>query len=97
MNNLLNFLIRHSSWFIFILYVILSCVMLFQTNPYQQSVYLTSANAVTASVYEGFSAVTSYFHLRDINDDLQLRNAQLEMEVIDLRNQVNNYKMQVPD
>ncbi len=97
MNNLLNFLIRHSSWFIFILYVILSCVMLFQTNPYQQSVYLTSANAVTASVYEGFSAVTSYFHLRDINDDLQLRNAQLEMEVIDLRTQVNNYKMQIPD
>lgn len=97
MNNLLNFLLKHSSWFIFILYMILSLILLFQTNPYQQSVYLTSANALTASAYEGFSSVTSYFHLRDINEDLQLRNAQLEMEVIDLRNQVENYKMQVDD
>lgn len=97
MNNLLNFFIKHSSWFVFILYVILSCVLLFQSNPYQQSVYLSSANAVSASVYEGFSSITSYFHLRDINNDLQKRNAMLEMEVVGLRNQVSDYKMQIPD
>ena len=78
MNNLLNFFVKHSSWFIFIIYVVLSCVMLFRDNPYQQSVYLTSANSVTATVYEGMSAVTSYFHLKDINADLQERNALLE-------------------
>jgi rod shape-determining protein MreC len=72
-------------------------VLLFQSNPYQQSVYLSSANAVSASVYEGFSSITSYFHLRDINNDLQKRNAMLEMEVVGLRNQVSDYKMQIPD
>jgi len=34
MNNLLNFLIKHVSWFVFMFYVITSCVLLFRNNPY---------------------------------------------------------------
>ena len=79
------------------LYLILSCVLLVRNNPYQQSVYLTSANAVCATVYEGISSVTDYFHLKGINDDLQERNALLEMELVDLRARVNDLKMQLPD
>ncbi len=71
--------------------------MLFNNNPYQQHVYLTSANAVSASVYNGISSVTSYFNLRDINEDLQERNALLEMEVINLRGQVNDLKLLTSD
>ena len=97
MKNLLDFFVKHSSWFVLILYVILSCVLLFNNNPYQQSVYLTSANAVCATVYEGMSSITDYFHLKGINEDLQERNALLEMQVVDLRAQVNDLKMQLPD
>ncbi|MGM9802868.1 MAG: rod shape-determining protein MreC [Muribaculaceae bacterium] len=93
MKELLNFLIKHSQWLVFIFYVFISCYLLFHNNPYQQHVYLTSANAVSASVYQGMSTVTSYFNLRDINEDLQERNALLEMEVINLRNQVNNLQL----
>lgn len=71
--------------------------MLFNNNPYQQSVYLTSANSMSATVYEGLSSVTSYVHLKDINEDLQERNALLEMEVVKLRNEINEYKIQLPD
>lgn len=66
--------------------------MLFRNNPYQQYVYLTSANQVSASVYKGFSEVTSYFNLKSINADLQERNAMLEIEVINLKRQINDYK-----
>jgi len=97
MNNLLNFFVKHSSWFIFAIYAILSCVLLFKDNPYQQSVYLTSANAVSATIYKAFGTVTSYFHLHDINEDLQQRNAMLEMELIELRNQITDYQMLLPD
>ncbi len=97
MRNLLDFFIKHSVWFVFTFFVILSCILLFKNNPYQQSVYLTSANSVSSTVYEGMSNVTSYFYLRDINEDLQHRNAALEMEVVALRNQVNDYKMAIPD
>lgn len=97
MNNLLNFLVKHVSWFVFIFYVIMSCVLLFNNNPYQQSVYLTSANGLSATVYKAYSTVTSYFNLRTINDELQQRNAALEMQVIGLEKQVDNLKIQLPD
>ena len=97
MNNLLNFFIKHSAWFIFAIYVILSLVLLFKDNPYQQSVYLTSANSVSAAVYKAFNNVTAYFHLRDINESLQERNAALEMELIELRNTMADLALQQPD
>jgi rod shape-determining protein MreC len=97
MNNLLNFFVKHSAWFIFAIYVILSLVLLFKDNPYQQSVYLTSANSLSAAVYKAFNGVTSYFHLRDINESLQERNAALEMELIELRNQMAEQTLMSPD
>lgn len=97
MNNLLNFFVKHSAWLVFMVYVILSLVLLFRDNPYQQSVYFTSANAVSATTYEALSTVTSYFHLKDINDDLQERNALLEMELVRLRSQVKDLQVMVPD
>jgi len=97
MNNLLNFFVKHSAWFIFAIYVILSLVLLFKDNPYQQSVYLTSANRVSAAVYNAFNRVTSYFYLHDINESLQERNAALEMELIELRNQMADMALATPD
>ncbi len=97
MNNLLNFFVKHSAWFIFAVYVILSLVLLFKDNPYQQSVYLTSANRLSAAVYKAFNGVTSYFHLHDINESLQQRNAALEMEVIELRDQLSDLQLLHPD
>ena len=97
MNNLLSFFVKHSAWLVFMIYMILSLVLLFRDNPYQQSVYLTSANAVSATTYEAISTVTSYFHLKDINEDLQSRNALLEMELVSLRSQVKDLQMMVPD
>ena len=97
MNNLLNFFVKHSAWFIFAIYVILSLVLLFKDNPYQQSVYLTSANRLSAAVYKAFNGVTSYFHLHDINESLQQRNAALEMELIELRGQLSDLQLQSPD
>lgn len=77
--------------------MIISLTMLFNNNPYQQSIYLTSANKVSSSIYSTISNVTSYFHLRDINDELQKQNATLEMEVVALRAQLEDYKILVPD
>ena len=97
MNNLLNFFVKHSAWFFFAVYVILSLVLLFKDNPYQQSVYLTSANSLSAAVYRAFNGVTSYFHLRDINESLQERNAALEMELIELRQEMAEQELLSPD
>ncbi len=92
MRTLINFLIRHSSWIVFAIYVIISCVLLIKNNPYQRSVYLSSANRVSVWVFDAKSDVTSYIGLRGVNKEMQLRNGELEMEVINLREQLNNYR-----
>lgn len=88
MSNLINFLIKYGTWFLFAFYVIISFVLLFSHNAYQRSVYLTSANVVSSSINETTSQVTGYFHLRGINESLQQSNAYLENEVLNLRHQL---------
>ena len=90
MRALLDFLVRHSTWLVFALCALISCVMLFNGNPYQQHVYMTSAGAVASSVYNAAGNVTGYFHLREINEDLQERSSALELEVIALRRRLRD-------
>lgn len=92
MNDLINFLVKYSKWFVFIIYVIISCILLFTSNPYQHHIYLTSAGAMASSIYKGANNVTSYFHLHDINEDLQSQCANLELEVLALRDKIRLYE-----
>ncbi len=94
MRNLFLFLLRYRAWIVFIIYVVISCALLFNNNPYQRHVYMTSASRVSATVYDAAHSVTGYFHLRSINDDLQRRNAQLESEVIALRSKVDALELE---
>lgn len=97
MRNLLNFIIRYSTWFVFAFYVLLSCILLFSNPGYRQAVYLTSANAVSSTFYSGVSSVTGYFGLRKINEGLQQSNAQLENEVLNLRNRIAELQTLIVD
>lgn len=81
MNELFAFLIRHSKWFVFVLLVAMSCVMLFRSDPYRQHLYTTSAGKLGSAVYGAANNLTSYFNLRDINEDLNRRNAELQEQV----------------
>ncbi|MDE5875989.1 MAG: rod shape-determining protein MreC [Muribaculaceae bacterium] len=92
MRNLLNFLIHYSTWFVFLFYVLLSCILLFSHNTFQQSIYLSSANIVASKIFGAATNVTDYFNLRTINASLQERNAQLENEVFNLQNEINGYR-----
>ena len=93
MRNLIDFLIKYSKWFVCLFYIVVSCMLLFDHNPYQHYVYLSSANSLSASLFGISNSVTSYFHLHDINEDLQLRNAMLENEVTQLRKQLDIHEL----
>lgn len=92
MRNLFDFFIKYSSWFVFTFYVVVSCIFLFDRNPYQHHVYMTSAGKFTAAIYDLAHNVTSYFSLREINEDLQLQNARLEEEMLGLKAQLRTYE-----
>lgn len=93
MRDLLDFLIKYSKWLLFVIYVVASCVLLFHNNPYQHYIFLTSANAVSSTVYGSAENVTSYFHLHDINEDLQSQNARLEAQLLDLQKKLEKYEL----
>ena len=86
MRNLLNFLLKYNYWFLFILLEVICFVLFFRFNNYQQSVYFTSANVVTGKVYEVSGSVSSYFHLKSVNEDLLDRNMLLEQQIANLEN-----------
>lgn len=80
MRNLLNFLLKYNHWFLFILLEVISFVLLFRFNHYQHSVYFSSANAVAGKVYEVSGGITSYFHLKSVNEDLLDHIMELEQQ-----------------
>lgn len=81
MRNLLNFLIKYNYWFLFLLLEVTSFVLLFRFNHYQQSVYFTSANGIAGKVYEVSGGISSFFNLKQVNEDLLDRNIWLEQRV----------------
>ncbi len=85
MRNLLDFLLRYSHCFLFVILEVVCFVLLFRFNNYQGSVYFTSANWLCGTVYEISSSITDYFHLKTVNDELTDRNLDLEREVATLR------------
>lgn len=92
MRNLIRFFIRYSTWILTIIYVVASCCLLFSRNPYQHHLFLTSAGVLGRTVYGAANSVTSYFYLRDINADLQTRNADLELEILKLKHIIKQYE-----
>lgn len=73
------------------MYLVAGCVLLFAGNPFQHHVYLTSANRVSSALYRSANSVSSYFFLREINEDLQRRNSDLELEIYRLNNVIRRY------
>lgn len=92
MRNLIDFFVRYSSWILYLLYVVICCILLFDRNPFQHHVFMTSAGGVSSTLYDATNSVTSYFNLREINDDLQRQNARLESELLAMRSQLENYQ-----
>lgn len=75
--------------------MVIGFALLFSNNPFQHHIYLTSANIVSASIYDATSNVTSYFSLRETNDDLQRRNTELELENLKLKTTLRSYRQQL--
>ncbi|MCD7710316.1 MAG: rod shape-determining protein MreC [Porphyromonadaceae bacterium] len=85
MRRLVRFFIHHSSAFVYLCCVVVCLILLFGFNPYQQSVYFTSANRVAGTFYSLSGTVTGYFGLRKENSELMAQNGKLQDELTSLR------------
>ena len=80
MHNLIEFLAKYRHWFLFVVLEVFSLILLFRFNDYQGSVWFTTANYISGTVYEVSSKISSFFTLTKVNEGLTRRNLLLEQE-----------------
>ena len=71
----------------------MSLTLLFHFNAYQDSVAFTSANTMAGVVYEGKSNVTSFFALKELNEQLTEKNTELQHQVLLLTEELERRKV----
>ena len=92
MQQILNFLIKHNHWFLFILLEGISFVLLFSFNNYQSASMFTSTNEVAGNIYSMISDVDGYFTLNDENQALLEHNKELIREIEALKEELATLK-----
>ncbi|HOV84379.1 MAG TPA: rod shape-determining protein MreC [Paludibacteraceae bacterium] len=97
MKNLINFLIHHSGLLLFIILEIISFIMMINSQEYQKSIFLSSSNAVVATLYNWTNSVGEFFKLRNANNQLSSENTDLKNQIIDLQNKLNAFKPSLTD
>ena len=91
MRSLLDFLVRHSYVFLFILLEVLSLVLLFGFNDRQKEAFLTSANSVSGTLFEWRTDVDQFFMIRKENAQLIEENTRLHSILADLVDSMHVY------
>lgn len=77
MRNLIRFFSRYSFFFLFLLFELVCFYLLFRYNHFQQSSFLNSTNALSASTYASYSKLTDYLNLIEVNQALAKENELL--------------------
>lgn len=89
MRKLLEFLIGKRHWLLFIVLELISFVLIFNHNAYQQNRMLGASNVAAAKVASISASVTSYFNLQDENKSLLEKNTLLQMQILDLEDRID--------
>ena len=88
MRNLLQFLVKYSNLLLFLLLEVVALVLIFSGNRLQHSVWLSSANRMTAGVYSIWDNVYGFFGLRGENERLAEENVALHNYITELENRL---------
>lgn len=92
-NSIFQFLYKHLHWIVFIVLEIICFVLLFSYNSFQGSVYLSTANEMTARLLNGKNKVTTYFGLVEQNIALAEQNARQQQRIVELEMLVSQHHL----
>ena len=82
MNNLLKFIQKYSSFFLFLGLQLICFVFLFSSvNSYHHVSFANSSNIIAGGIYEASSNVSGYFHLSSEVEQLRIQNADLKKKL----------------
>ncbi len=82
MNNLLKFIQKYSSFFLFLGFQLICFVFLFSSvNSFHHVSFANSSNIIAGGIYEASSNVSGYFHLSSEVEQLRIQNADLKKKL----------------
>jgi len=83
MNNLLKFIQKYSSFFLFLGFQLVCFTFLFSSvNSFHHVSFANSSNVITGGVYEASSNISGYFHLSSEIEQLRIQNVELKKKLI---------------
>jgi rod shape-determining protein MreC len=81
MRNLLNFIIRHYFFFMFMALQIICFMLIVQNHHYQRSFFINSSNILTGNIFSTRTNIMEYFSLAQTNSQLARENANLHNQL----------------
>ncbi len=81
MRHLLQFLIRHNHWFLFLLLEVFCLFLVVRFNRYQEGIFFTAASGMSGAVNNWYSETTHYFGLAEENEALVTENQILRSKI----------------
>lgn len=86
MNNLWKFIQQYNNFLSFILLEVVAFILIITFNAYPRSSAFSTCSRVVGGMQSMQADVTDYFSLKQVNEQLSIANAQLEDEIVRLRN-----------
>jgi len=84
MNNLLKFIQKYSSFFLFLAFQLICFLFLFSSiNSFHHVSFANSSNIIAGGIYEASSNVSGYFHLSSEVEQLRIQNANLKKKLFE--------------
>lgn len=77
MINLFRFLLRNSSFFLFIIFEIIAIYLVINYNQTQREIFIDATSRITAVTLEKNDQFRDYFNLQNINESLNQENSAL--------------------
>lgn len=97
MRNVLDFIVRHNAWLLFVLLEAVSLTLLLQAGAYQSATWVTTANTAAGAVYATEAKLEQFFHMAHHNEELTRRNIYLEHCVRQLSDDLADATGTAPD
>lgn len=97
MKNLIQFFIRYSIFFLFLLLETTAFLLIVHNTGYQRIVLLSSANSIAARMYQVSGSVIDFFKLKQANIKLNEENADLRNQIVELQNELGRIRNQQND
>ncbi|HBK84210.1 MAG TPA: rod shape-determining protein MreC [Flavobacterium sp.] len=97
MQQVINFFIKNSYKLLFLLLLSTSIFFTIQTNSYHKSRTISSASFISGIVYNKIDEVTTYFNLKQTNEQLALENSYLKQLLYNKKDTMLLAPINLPD